>query len=416
MKRARFSPAQIQAMEKKYISISAGVLFVSTLIYFLYALYLNMVSNSANDFRAFYTAGLMVRHGFGHDLYSLERQYSWQKSFIQTLPNRKYLLAFLNPPFVALLMVPFTFLSEGSAYMLWGLVNIIMLFIVSGIVNAVLSKSGWVKKYATIAAILLFIPVWESMLEGQFSLLLLLCLLIAWLMLRKRKYFLAGLALSVLICKPQLMILPALIMLWKTPKVLTGIACGVLFCFLLSIFTSGGNFLTSYVPFLIGITKWHDLYGIHPQQQNSWSGVLYAFIPAWHVFFFILWILGDGFALFILYLCWKGETEKTLDLAYALLVAVTLFTSPHVNFHDISLLVIPSVVIVLYTTSRAEEKRLSGFLYTSLIIGYVGIFIDYLFLWFHVYIHLTVFLMIGLILLLAMLIRREKDHIYEKTR
>lgn len=414
MRLPRYSPKDLAVLEKKFIDISAAILFIATLGYFLYALYGNQLNGSANDFRAFYTAGLMLRSGKAAELYSLTAQYHFQKTFIPTLPNASYLLAFLNPPFVALLMVPFVFVAEPLAYMVWGVCNLILLTSICGIVLVLFKNVRWQVRYLTIAMILLFIPVWESMLEGQFSLLLVLAFLLGWVYLRNDKQVAAGYVLSMLFFKPQLIVLPAGILIWKYPKAFLAMLIGGCFFLSLSLAAGGFSLLRSYVPFLLGITKWHDLYGIHPQQQNSWSGIIYAFIPPqWRLLFIILWITGDFFALGSLFISWKGKkTDNLFNVQYALLVLVTLFTCPHVNFHDLSILVVPGIIIGVSAVSKRTHNAYEHVLQLAPFIGYIVLLIDYLFLWFHKYIHISVLFILSVTILLTVVIYQRKHPLY----
>src|SRR5258708_3608983 len=155
-----------------------------------------------SDFRAFYGAGEMVIHGI-HQIYDPKVQLFWQKSFMPDFPGLTDLNPFRNPSFYALLFVPLTILPFESAYFVFWVFNFLLLGLDIYLVLLLLPKLNHYYKACITLMILSYPPVVEVLALAQSSFFLLLALLLTRIFLLKKRYLLAGFALSLLFLKLQ---------------------------------------------------------------------------------------------------------------------------------------------------------------------------------------------------------------------
>lgn len=310
----------------------------------------------AVDFRAYYTAGQMLWAGVRGDFYDLATQYWWQHLLMPEVPGQRFLLPFLNPPFVALALAPFTLLPLEWAYVAWAAVNVALLALTCRIVLQALGHAGPGARLCVLGLALTFVPVTFALAQGQLTFVLVLGLLLSWAALRKGDDFRGGLWLSLLLIKPQVAVVPALVLAWKgRTRGLAGLAVAGAGLLIVSLAMVGWEGLWGYVQMTLAIPAWGDAYGVHPQAMYTWRGFLHlllgtdsaADVQTW-------WLLGVAVALVLLAWSWRGgwsAASPVFDLQWAALVVVALLLSPHANSHDVSVLLAPGVLIVRYLRS-----------------------------------------------------------------
>lgn len=328
------------------------------------------------DFRAFYTGGQMALRGVGADFYDLPTQYRWQSEFAPELSDLSDLYPFFSPPFVAVpLMLPAS-LPYESAYIVWGLWNAALMALICSLLVAMLAEAGQSAQFRALEWGLTFLPVWVTVVQGQVSFILVLALLFGWRALRFGKDWQAGLGLALLLARPQLVLVPALILIWKRrPQALAGLALGAVALMLLSWLLVGWQGLSGYGRLLASALTWGNAYALHPQRMHTWRGFLYLLLgtddPAQVQ---IRWLAGVALALMLLFWSWRGPWEARsprFDLQWSLLVIVTLFTSPHLYSHDLSLLVVPGALVARYLAIQPPRGLQYRLLVLLLPLGYL---------------------------------------------
>lgn len=298
------------------------------------------------DFRAFYTGGMMINKGIKGNFYNLQTQYALQRLIFPGLPENK-ILAFYNPPFVALLYACLTIFPIIAAYIIVGIVNMVILLICFFLLYRYVDK----KKYTSFFIfLLLFPPIYICFAQGQSSFLLLLAVTASWYFLKRNKLFLAGMSLALLAVKPHLLILPMALLIWKKQwHVMKGslLIIGVLA--LISLQAVGLQAIKHYVIFLLMSTSFGQQNGIHPGIEPTLRGLLHTIFQT--NFFSVIWIpflLGLCVLLIFFIKAWQGKWDtksKTFDHQWAILVIMIVLTSIHTNYQDLVLLVFPFIVL-----------------------------------------------------------------------
>ena len=308
------------------------------------------------DFRAFYSAGQMLLAGVGADFYDPITQYSWQSKFVE-MSSLSQLLVFLNPPFIAAPFALVAMLPMPAAYLAWAIVNVTLLAIVCYLLVEMLADAGHHTQYAVLVLTVLFLPVIVTLMQGQLSFLLMIGSLMSWRAFHAGKELESGLWLGLLLVKPQLALVPALVMLWQRRwRALAGLMLAGAVSLAISLPLVGWSGLKGWLRGMAVASGWGDMYGIHPQRTYTWRGILHRLMgtdSAGEVM--IWWLAGSMMALALLFWVWRrrvGVKIPPSDIQWALLVIVMLFVSPHTYIHDLSLLLIPGALIARYVVRR----------------------------------------------------------------
>ena len=84
---------------------------------------INRTRLQTTDFVHFYAAASIVLHGHGARLYDRETQ----DAAFQSIPGYRTNQYFLHPPFQAGAIAPFALLSFEHAFVLWTLINVVLI-------------------------------------------------------------------------------------------------------------------------------------------------------------------------------------------------------------------------------------------------------------------------------------------------
>jgi hypothetical protein len=190
------------------------------------------------DFSTFYNAGGYLNHG----------QNIYQQG--------DALLPFLNPPFFAIPFQAFALLPYRAAYGLWLLIAILV-YVAGFQILWPASRLPDELKTDALLIILAFVPFQLYVLEGgQQSWFGFFWLALTFRLEFRKKDFLAGLALSVCLYKPTLLliILPALLLRGRF-KLLSGFAVGGLVLVLISLVAVGTSGCSEYTQLMVSAAR-----------------------------------------------------------------------------------------------------------------------------------------------------------------
>ena len=162
-------------------------------------------SRSLVDFMGFYTAATVVKQGTWSELYDTEIQLSQQQ---RIFGHREPTLVFIHPPFEALVLFPFAYMSYKAAYLSWNLVSLLVLICSLYLLRSSATHFGTASRLILAAS--MFYPVISTLREGQDSILLLLPYVGALAGLKNNRDFRAGCALGAGLFRFQL-VLPFLL-------------------------------------------------------------------------------------------------------------------------------------------------------------------------------------------------------------
>jgi len=322
--------------------------WVLLLLAAMFAIHVSMAWNSRDlirkgypDFTIFYSAGKILREGLGTELYDETTQYRVQQEFAAGVSIRQGPLPYNHPPFEALLFVPFTYLPYFSAYLLWNVINLLILCSLPLLLRQHIPLIGSASRAFWLLAALAFFPVFVTLLQGQDTIILLLLLALMFISLRKKADFSAGVWLGLGLFRFQvIMALVALLLLNRKWKAIAGFLSAGFVLAVISIVLIGAKGAANYPSYLWLAEK---------QMQHGASIV--SDMP--NLRGFIETVLGQTVS---------NTTLNSLIaissialLAFSLAIIVAILVSYHSLAHDLSVLFLPGLLII--NCLRAGETR-----------------------------------------------------------
>jgi hypothetical protein len=258
-----------------------------------------------NDFLAFYSAAHFVAEGQIARAYDSTALVAFQRLLVSHPVGAMGYMPFLNPPFAAVLQAPLAMLSEPVARILWFAANALLALVVARSLTS--TMSGKTRVVASLIVLGSF-PVYQTLIEGQWSLVILAGCLLGYHFADRGRQTEAGLCLSVLWLKPQLAVIAILGLLvfrcWR-PMVAMVAAVSVLTLFTMP--WTGVHSYAVYVQFLSAASQDHFV-GASALHPAAWRGAI---------------SLTEG--LNGMFAAWFGESAvRRVNLLYALAAGATL--------------------------------------------------------------------------------------------
>ncbi len=310
------------------------------------------------DFSAFYSAVKMVQSGQGSQLYDLSAQGGMQSALYPKVTTRSGTLIYDHPPFEALLYLPLAYVSYAAAYVIWIVFSILALLLTVRLLWPYMAELRAFWAPLPLLLFLGFFPVFVDLLQGQDSLLLLLVFALVFVSMKEGCDLRAGCFLAIALFKFQYA-LPFLVpfVLWRRWKFVGGFAISSAVLFLLSLPVAGFRGTLSYAAFLSdlvkGLSSHHvqSALGILSNTMPNIRGAVEMMAPSVlpHGFQKPLIVFLSGVAVLWVVKQWPlghALSEKTFDLGFSLALVVSILVSYHLQLHDLSLLLIPFVLVL----------------------------------------------------------------------
>jgi hypothetical protein len=320
------------------------------------------------DFPDFYCAARMLAEGHGHQLYDAAVQRQYQARYAGRVGT-----LYIHPPFEAVLYLTVAWLPLRRAYLLWLFLSLALLATgVHRLANEELLPGDW---RLALAASLTFVPALLCLVQGQDSLLLLLLVVLAFAALRNGRAFAAGCWLGLGLFKFQLVLpLVLVLVLTQSRSARTGLTKGFGLVAMalagLSAAICGWSVFAAYPSFLQHLST-QAFAGINPQAMANFRGLAYFFFHRDRSPWTIAAVSILSVAALIKTLTgWRrarlgaltpaAETPHNFDLAFADTMLFALLVSYHLNPHDLSLLLLPMVLLshnAAGTTLKNSRRR-----------------------------------------------------------
>ena len=336
--------------------------WVLLLLAAMFAIHVSMAWNSRDlirkgypDFTIFYSAGKILREGLGTELYDETTQYRVQQEFAAGVSIRQGPLPYNHPPFEALLFVPFTYLPYFSAYLLWNVINLLILCSLPLLLRQHIPLIPWASRAFWLLAALAFFPVFVTLLQGQDTIILLLLLALMFISLKKKADFSAGLWLGLGLFRFQvIMALVVLLLLNRKWKAIAGFLSAGFVLAVISIVLVGAKGASNYPSYLWSAEK-----------QMHHGASIVSDMP--NLRGFIETVLGQTVSspavnsliaissITLLAAATKWKLWVNLNLGFSLAIIVAILVSYHSLAHDLSVLFLPGLLII--NCLRAGETR-----------------------------------------------------------
>jgi hypothetical protein len=276
------------------------------------------------------------------------------------------LLPHLLPPYATLFLAPFGLLPFRVAYAIWGLAGIA--FLAAGVV-ALVRAGGLAGKQAWLLGLLsaAYFPVFALVLQGQSDDVAVLGLGLAALAWTRGRPGWAGLAASLALVKPQLVLLLPVLFLARSPLRAfpafagTGVA---LVAGSLPFFGISGwrDYLGLVLPWL---TQGHSGFPIEGQSAFSLRGAL-EHLPIGSTATLVMLVL---LLVVVAASFWIRPPRPRLD--FGLAVAASVALSSYLNVHDLVLLLVPLLLLTSLLLEREVRRPALG--WAALAFSYAGV-------------------------------------------
>lgn len=305
------------------------------------------------DFPLFYTGGLILRAHAPARLYDLQLQQSIQRAVLDS----EVLSTYVYPPHWAIAGVPFSLLTYTHAWALWIVLMAVAVVGSVALLRMILPSLRGRDGRLIIGLAIGAAPVYAAFSAGQnsgLSLVLHTGILVA---LVQRRDGLAGVLLACGMYKPQLfaLILPLLLFdrRWRALAA-WGVGMAVIG-------------LVTWVVFGLGsIGAWIDLLRspLFQGEEVNQAGKYFSWQPFW-----ILLLGHSAGASLLAYVCmvltlvgliviWRRD-HGDLPLRYGLTICGLLLFGPHTPVYDLTLLLIPGLVILDRVLQQPRHRLIS---------------------------------------------------------
>lgn len=284
------------------------------------------------DFLHFYTAGYLVRVGRLDAVYDPATLSAYQLRLVPESVHNLFVASYgpqVYLPFSVLAGLPY-----GWAALAWALLNCVLYFASCYALWRVCPK---LQPYrGTVLLLAVAFPGFFSLIAfGQTSGPALALFTLAFLALRSKRSFLAGLAFGSLIYKPQLGLAAVVFLLAAEWSVLAGAVAAAVAQISFAWAWFGGAIMKQYFSSLLRTSQ--ALPFIEPRlyQLHSLRGFWLLLLP-WRTGATLLYALSAMVVLGLAVLCWRRRAS--LALRYAALLIATVLAAPHLMAYDLVIL------------------------------------------------------------------------------
>lgn len=330
-------------------AVLVGLLYVAAWFYFSFSgtAPLNRLGEPlGGDYIAFHTAGRMLLDGQAGLLYDAATVRAVEaRSTLQEIPALYDPLR--NPPFFALVFVPFATLDLVPSYAAWSLVSIACL---ATAIWLLLGMVGLRDRWRAVACIVFgFAPVYLGLVGGQNSSVALLLYVLIYRALSRGRYGAAGAWAALGLFKPQLFLLfPLLFLVTRRWRAL-GTYCTVAAVLgLVSIVIVGPDGVVSWVHILFSNNLEAGIalkQGFRMHSLKSFFDLLLPTNAAFALALSVVVSLALAVTLVRLAASTSAWRPASLPWLYALICVLGVLVDPHIFDYDLAILLCSAILI-----------------------------------------------------------------------
>jgi glycosyl transferase family 87 len=250
-------------------------------------------------------------------------------------------LPYLNPPELAWLVLPLSWLPYGLASLIWGVILSVSL----GLTWLMAAPGASKVRIVHLLAAVTLLPVFVSVLIGQASLIIVAIVALGWWLIGREHPWLAGATLSLIFLKPQLAFLVPLALLlagyWRVFLAWLAVTAALAGIALIAVGTS---------VFHQVIESLAQVHGIPGPVQMSLERQL-----PWPIA--TIGLLLVAAISVVVTMRWRGE-GPSIPIAVGLLAS--MLVSPYVNFYDLSAPLLASWLILRANPPRWHQATIAA--------------------------------------------------------
>jgi Glycosyltransferase family 87 len=312
-----------------------------------------------SDFAGTYVAATLIRTGDAAQIY--DPAVESRTLVAGGAPLSHDDIPFENPPAAAVVALPFSLLNAGAAWRAWSLLQLLFLGLALWLVARAAPWPASMPRLPRLAIVLVALAGFGTgllLLEGQWDGVSALGMGLAYVAWRRGRPGVAGFALgfTAAIAKPQLVIGIAAYMLGRRDwRAIAGALCGAALTVVIGFVAVGPHGLAAFVT---AVATPHDSPTAEMQGSSGLFGSLLGEAPG-------VYVLSIGAGLVAAAAAgWLGIiARRRRDLFEPSLcgaVALSLFASPHLLGHDLTLLAPVMIGALAWLAGRPTEVRWPG--------------------------------------------------------
>ena len=316
----------------------------------------HMVPDGHTDFRPTYAAGYMLRTG--KPLYDPAAQLEAQNRVVS---REQIALPFNHPAYEALIYLPLSFLSYRHAYLLWFVVNLLMLAAIYYALHDEIEPLKAVAPWFPIASLPAYLPFGAALVQGQDSILCTLLFACGSVQFRDDRRMFAGFLLGLAAFRFQIL-LPVMVcfLCWRQWQTLGGVLCSAVPAAGVSGILGGGR---PYIQMLLRYSGQSVADGVVGRQA---LGALVSHMPNLRGLIQSSgggnWLVVVISVLVLAIACVAGQ-GRTLREQLALAITVAMLISYHGLVHDLSLLFSPCAM--LFNSGSPRALSVAGIVFVA---------------------------------------------------
>ncbi len=305
------------------------------------------VQRTGADFISFYAAGRGMLEDSPKAAYDLKIIKINEEKVAGFQTAAQDVFPYMHPPFILPMLWLIAHVDYIPAFYLWVGFMLLLCALCAFITMKLMPLTENTSHIALWTGVLLFFPLFISLVNGQDSALLLLGVLLWYYGLMQDSDRIAGLGLALTTIRPQIALVLAIPFLFNAPrrKVWWWFCLGAGLLAVLSILLIGIDGVKNFLS-ILSVSASGEGYKINEIDMVNLIGVVKRTLPTIHssTTRVIGWI---GSLIGLIILCWMWWKAKAIDGRYiSLAVIIAAFTSPHLHYHDLALLIVPMLITI----------------------------------------------------------------------
>ena len=326
--------------------------------------------DESSDFVSDYFPAYSLRNGgaiYGEDIANLEKKMLGAS----TIQN-------FHPPFNALLFLPLSFLSYNKAFVVLGVISLILLLLINQLVVKGLELNNeWFLNYVCFT--LCWFPVLYCLILGQSSMIIAACLIGGWFCLRLKKEYIAGFLFAI---ATLMKLFPGLVLLYllilKQWRAFFATVSFIVVGLIVTTIIVGFDDMRTYVMIIVardiddyqGYVLNHSIGGIVTRLFGKPMGWFEPLVELPYIASLLIILLSIGVLVYTILKLREMATKKELtDYAFGLTMVTMLLLSPITWSHIFPVLILPIGLLLREYINEPSPKRLRLFLFILFLVS-----------------------------------------------
>lgn len=298
---------------------------------------------TGTDFIIFYSAGRIAQEYGIENTYKVLLQQKVQEEVLGFQLGDKQVLVYNHIPYLIPILSLFVSENYVASFMIW-VGAMLSIYIVASLL---LSNALKVEEKINFnLGVLLFYPLFQSLLLGQDTALLFLGCIVWYSGLIKEKKWLTAIGLALLSIRPHLCLVFAIPFILFDSKIRWKFLLSIGLLILISINLLSWEGVIDFLS-ILKFSASGTWYGFQQNTMFNLIGFTARSMPLLGENFIRItgWI---GYFCAIIFLCimWRKKQENINGLV-CLTIILSLFFAPHLHYHDLTLLIIPLVILFI---------------------------------------------------------------------